>query len=49
MAKKGRIPEKVAKAAAGRLRGTLSYDNFDSVDLVIEAAVEVSTTALLFC
>jgi 3-hydroxyacyl-CoA dehydrogenase len=41
MAKKGRIPEAAAKAAAGRLRGTLSYDSFDTVDLVIEAAVEV--------
>jgi enoyl-CoA hydratase/3-hydroxyacyl-CoA dehydrogenase len=40
MAKKGRIPEAAAKAAAGRLRGTLSYDSFDSVDLVIEAAIE---------
>ena len=42
MAKKGRIPEAAAKSAAGRLRGTLSYDSFDSVDLVIEAAIEVS-------
>ena len=42
MAKKGRIPEAAAKAAAGRLRGTLSYDSFDGVDLVIEAAIEVS-------
>ena len=41
MAKKGRIPEAAAKAAASRLRGTLTYDSFDSVDLVIEAAIEV--------
>jgi predicted ATP-grasp superfamily ATP-dependent carboligase len=50
MAKKRRIPEAAAKAAAGRLRGTLSYDSFDSVDLVIEAAIEVSprlTTSLI--
>ena len=32
-----------AKAAAGRLTGAVTYDDFQKVDLVIEAAVEVTT------
>ncbi|KAK9827372.1 hypothetical protein WJX81_002997 [Elliptochloris bilobata] len=38
--KKGKMKEAAAKAALGRLIGTLTYDDFGSVDMVIEAALE---------
>lgn len=44
--KKGRLSEAAAKAAAGHLTGALTYDDFQKVDLVIEAAVEVGTSML---
>ncbi len=44
--KKGRLSDAAAKAAAGRLTGALTYDDFQKVDLVIEAAVEVGTSML---
>lgn len=35
------LTEAKAADARGRLTGTLTYNGFDSVDLVIEAAIEV--------
>ena len=39
--KKGRMKEAQADAVMGRITGTLTYDDFKCVDMVIEAAIEV--------
>ena len=44
--KKGVLSQDAAAAAASRLSGTVSYDNFKGVDLVIEAAVEVPSSCV---
>lgn len=38
--RKGKMTEAAAAAAMSRVTGTLSYDTFSSVDMVIEAAIE---------
>ena len=38
--KKGRMSEAAAAAAMSRVKGALTYDDFGTVDMVIEAAVE---------
>lgn len=41
--KKGRMKQEQADAVFGRITGTLTYDDFKRVDMVIEAAIEVCT------
>lgn len=38
--KKGRMSESAAAAVLGRVKGVLTYDEFSSVDMVIEAVIE---------
>lgn len=38
--KKGRLTQEQAEVVAGRITGTLTYDDFKRVDMVIEAAIE---------
>jgi 3-hydroxyacyl-CoA dehydrogenase len=40
--KKGKMSQEAADAVSGRVTGTLTYDDFQRVDMVIEAAIEVS-------
>ena len=40
--KKGKMSQEVADAVFGQVTGTLTYDDFQRVDMVIEAAIEVS-------
>ena len=43
--KKGRMKQEQADAVFGRVTGTLTYDDFKRVDMVIEAAIEVRCMA----
>ena len=41
--KKGKMSQEAADAVFGRVTGTLTYDDFKRVDMVIEAAIEART------
>lgn len=47
LVRKKKLTEDSAAAARKLLSGTLSYDNFQKVDMVVEAAIEVQLRIIL--